>query len=190
MPNRYVRIGDWLIERGWLSQADLETALSQQNVKNDRRRLGTTLVALGMVSERQIAECLADQYGYAIADLSKISPQKAALRAISKAEAIARQCLPISLSRGVFRCVVADPLDFELTDDLARTTKAHVHLELAPLTELLACIEASYASLAPPKRVSRPRKVRIDGQEDRDNLLENLHGAFAGAQSSNSRKAA
>jgi general secretion pathway protein E len=56
-----MRLGEILVERRGLSSEDLDRALRLQ--KESGERIGTMLVRLGMISERDLACALAEQLG-------------------------------------------------------------------------------------------------------------------------------
>jgi len=61
MEKRYKRLGDILIEKGVISQADLQYALNIQ--KETKKPIGEILVDLGLCTWQQITKALAEQYG-------------------------------------------------------------------------------------------------------------------------------
>jgi type IV pilus assembly protein PilB len=60
---RQKRLGDILIEKGYLRPEQLEEALEQQRLTGRSRLLGEILLSLGYCTEEQIAECLAEEHG-------------------------------------------------------------------------------------------------------------------------------
>ena len=65
-----VRLGDVLIEKGLITQEQLEKALSEQKEKGTL--LGETLVNLGYVSQDNIIDILTEQLGGRICRFKKI----------------------------------------------------------------------------------------------------------------------
>ena len=57
------RLGDFLIDRGYLTEETLQRALEVQRQDRRGRLLGEILVELELCSEDQIVECLAKEYG-------------------------------------------------------------------------------------------------------------------------------
>mgnify|MGYP000998892226 FL=1 len=57
------RLGDVLIDRGYLTEETLQRALEVQRQDRRGRLLGEILVELELCSEDQIVECLAKEYG-------------------------------------------------------------------------------------------------------------------------------
>lgn len=56
-------LGEILVERGKLKAADLQKALRLQEDSEDKERLGSILVKLGMVVEQDMSQALARQFG-------------------------------------------------------------------------------------------------------------------------------
>jgi hypothetical protein len=61
-PPRRVLLGELLVERGALSEADLMLALAQQ--RDDGRPLGQILLELGAVTPGDLARTLTEQHGF------------------------------------------------------------------------------------------------------------------------------
>ncbi|MBS1859858.1 MAG: type II secretion system protein GspE, partial [Acidobacteria bacterium] len=60
-PLRIQRLGEILIERGKIEQADLERALELQQERGDK--IGKTLVDMGLIAQRDMLSALSDQLG-------------------------------------------------------------------------------------------------------------------------------
>ena len=56
-----IRLGDLLVEKGLVTDEQLQIALSEQ--KKLGRKLGSTLIELGMVSESSLLNLLSNQLG-------------------------------------------------------------------------------------------------------------------------------
>ena len=174
----YRRLGELLVARGHLSQDHLDHALA---LGADRKRFGERLVGLGFVQEHHVTEALAEQFGLPVFDLRAVRPESAALKHLSYTQALKSMVLPIYVRNGRFLCAVADPLDFPLTDDLESKTGMRVDIGLAPPSKLGAAIKHAYGDTFDAgwsAEVAPPRKVRIDPQADRANLLDALDQAF------------
>ncbi len=62
----HLRLGQLLLQRGEISEEDLEQALALQAVSTVPRRLGEILVSLGFVTHQQIKRALANQFEEAL----------------------------------------------------------------------------------------------------------------------------
>jgi len=66
----YTLFGQRLVERGIITQQQLDEAIHKQQTSMNRRKLGEILVRLGYISKSHIVEGLADQLGIPIVKLS------------------------------------------------------------------------------------------------------------------------
>lgn len=191
--NQYKRIGDMLLDMGLLTPEQLEQAAEAQRRTN--LRFGEVITALGFASEERIARCLAEQYGYELADLHTLTPDPAALQVVTPLYALSHLVLPIRLESDQLLCVLADPLDLPMTDALGASLRRRIEIQVAPPSKLYEAIVKHYdlpvdedapvprparriahlalAETAPPPEKPK-RKSRLDVQEDRDELLQAL----------------
>lgn len=193
--SRYQRVGDFLVEKGIITEAQRDEALVVQ--KKTENRFGEVLVSMGIVTECQIVACLAEQYDLPIANMAEIQPTQTALRLVSPTFALSRLILPIMVTDLEFHCAIADPLDIEGTDYLSKALGKRLIISLAGTTEIYRAITKNYAvpsvvsnitpppllSQEPPKATpSAPKKPRVartpkvDEQPDRKDLLAAIAG--------------
>jgi len=69
MIRQKIRLGDLLVEKGLVTESELQHALKVQKESNFTKRLGEILVDEGFVTEREIAEQLAEQLHLEFIDL-------------------------------------------------------------------------------------------------------------------------
>jgi len=137
------------------------------------------LIDLGYASEDEIAQCLADQYGFDVADLSSVRPDPSALAKFTTEFALKWCVLP--LEDGVtFRCVVSDPVNVELTDMMAMIARKPLSLTLAPKTPLLNAIRSAYGLPLLAKKTSLKKRGRVPEpesvlQRDRTMLMDAIN---------------
>lgn len=149
MIGLYTKLGELLIERGSITNLQLQVALAAQ--QTCRRRLGVILVERGFVTEYEIAEALASQYGYAFVDASSIEPVPEALQCISPEMAMRHMVLPVSASDGVMFCVICDPLDVYGTDVATMLSGHRIKLAVATESALREAIGKAYGMSVEPE---------------------------------------
>jgi len=66
------KLGELLVQKQLVTHAQVSEALVQQSASG--KRLGTLLVELGVLDERNLAATVADQLGLPLADLSRQAP--------------------------------------------------------------------------------------------------------------------
>ena len=92
------RIGEVLLERGLITASQLDTALIHQ--RQSGGRLGTTLVALGALSENRLTATLAELQGVPAVDLAREVPDHRAIRLLRPAFCERHLVLPLGLHEG------------------------------------------------------------------------------------------
>jgi type IV pilus assembly protein PilB len=176
---RYRRLGEMLQDRGILTHDQLEQALKvyRKEYEPCERRIGEALTELGMATEEDVTSCLAEQYELPVVDPLQVNPSPDALHSIPRIVAMGRLILPISLDESEYRCVVADPIDVELTDALNRTIGRKIRMSLATPSKLRRRIAECFDQVrpeapAPSKKSSANR--RSQDAEWRWNLYGSL----------------
>lgn len=112
------RIGDRLVERGIISEDQLQVALHEKSKSN--LLLGEILVELGFISPEILSEFLSESTGLQLFDAKSTMIDPEALELISKKDAQKYQFLPISIDRVQNTAVIAmtDPYDVVALDKL------------------------------------------------------------------------
>jgi MSHA biogenesis protein MshE len=111
-----VRLGDLLVERGLITAEQLAVALEEQ--KKLGRKIGSTLIELGMIDESSLLDLLSSQLGIPSIDLNNYNYSDDAAKLLP--ETVARRYRAIVLEdRGKDYLVgMADPTDIYALDDI------------------------------------------------------------------------
>ncbi|HEX8700072.1 MAG TPA: hypothetical protein VF815_14605 [Myxococcaceae bacterium] len=73
------KIGEVLIEAGFLTEAQLRTAIAQKRVLGQNHRLGAVMVAMGLITPKQLAQGLSKQFDLPFVELPEIPSEVTAL---------------------------------------------------------------------------------------------------------------
>ena len=103
------------------------------------------LVENGKVTWAKITEALGVEFDMEVVDLSQVSPADELLKLISRDQAERSDILPLQMDGVELLVAVADPLDTESLDSLARVLKLTLNPKLAPPDELRAAIARCYS---------------------------------------------
>ncbi len=171
---RYLRLGDMLLQRGEINQRKLTRALKVAQESN--RRLGDVLTELRYAPEEVIAQCLADQYGFHYQNPTDVTPDPKALAKLTPDFALKWCVLPLEEGEK-FTCIVADPLNVELSDTLSAIARKSVVFHLAGKYALQRAIRAAYKLPVPQARKGRRKPPQPESvmQRDRTMLLDAVH---------------
>jgi type IV pilus assembly protein PilB len=112
------RLGNILVERGYLTIEQLQQALDQQQRAGKGKLLGEILIELNLCSEDQVTECLAQVYGVPYA---KLEPRLADPKIVERLprDYIEKQCVfPLFKIRGALTVAVTEPANLFLIDEI------------------------------------------------------------------------
>jgi general secretion pathway protein E/type IV pilus assembly protein PilB len=138
MIQQKIRLGDLLVEKGLITEAQLMEALAKQKESGFSKKLGEVLVDEGFVTERQIAEVLAEQLHLDFVDLYGVELDfkligRFQLQVLKNAMAI-----PFKEDEENIHVATSDPLNYDALEVLERSfvTKP-IKLYLAMKGEIL-----------------------------------------------------
>lgn len=131
------RLGDILINHGWITSSQLESALAAQG--NERGLLGQILVRRGLISFPQLGDALAEQYGVPYMEVvpQAVNPQVA--RLLPETMARQRSCVPVAVSGHKMQLAMVAPDDIETIAETELITGYHVE----PLVSLEGPVQAA-----------------------------------------------
>ncbi|MDY7229425.1 hypothetical protein [Hyalangium rubrum] len=114
------KIGELLIESGAATEAQVRTALGQKRTYGHSHRLGSVMVAMGMITPKQLARALATQFDLPFVELPEIPPEVTALLSVDfQAE---HRVVPFRLEvegkTERLHVAVEDPGDLSVVDEL------------------------------------------------------------------------
>lgn len=169
--------GEFLISKGLLSQRQLTEALNEQRGKGGR--LGEVLLRLKMLTEKEVAESLADYLSIecvSLDDISQIDMNVARMLP----EAIAKRFLLVAIGEDDGEVVVAmsDPLNVVAIDTIALRLNRKIKVVIGSVNQISQAIEAVYHGSDVEEQSLRDLVVEceIDKEENRGEK-ENLEEA-------------
>lgn len=143
----HLKLGEILIQQGLITEKQLQEAIGVQ--KKERGRIGEILVKLGIITEEHMAEALGTQMGipyYSSKNLDLLKPQPdQELEKFIPADFANKNCvLPLSHHLNSLTCVVHDPLDLLLLDNLRRISGCEINLVIATPTAIQGAVSEFY----------------------------------------------
>lgn len=116
------RLGEFLVANGWITQAQLASALHEQSSWGGR--LGQNLVDQGAIDERTLATALAEQLYLKLVDLDRTPPPLEVVRLIpvTLAERYGVIAVAVSHELGKIAVACADPSNNDAMAEVRRAT--------------------------------------------------------------------
>ena len=143
-PKPQRRLGERLIEAGYLSQSQLDLALREQ--KRRGGLIGQILVSLGFVPQEIISGFVAKEAEIKVVSVNRCVIDKAVLQLVPFETAKRLKALPLSRENGSLTVALADPLDVVAIDTLQQLTGLEVEVVSAPERDILNSLELHYGT--------------------------------------------
>jgi len=139
---RQVRIGDMLVNKGVITERQLEKALQEQKVTG--RFLGEVLVSQGATSEEAIAQTLSEQLGVAYVDLFTMTIEPAVVELIPEDLCTKYTVMPLFSVQNTLTLAMANPLDVNVIDEFQDASNFRVRPVFACPTAIRSAIDKHY----------------------------------------------
>jgi type IV pilus assembly protein PilB len=138
------RLGDLLIEKGLITQEQLELVLAEQ--QENGGKLGELLVTMKMLDPHVLADALATYFGLVVVDLRRDNVDPAVIALVPESMAREQLAIPVRSEEDGLYVAVAEPSD-ELRALLAKTTNRPVHLMIAPMGDITWALDTNYRAI-------------------------------------------
>jgi len=153
-------IGDILMGFGRISQEEVDRALEYQ--RENGGYFGEALIALGVVSPKEIEWSLASQFDlpYIFPEADSVDPE--AVELVTPEWALAHLTLPITKTGSAVTVVVDSPIRSEAVDKLAQRTGYEISLALASSSHIRELIREVFARTPDESRAERPTPISLE----------------------------
>jgi len=152
------QFGTLLVERNIISGITLERALERQ--KDSGKKLGAVLEEMGVITEKELIDTLAKQFGFkTVKEFAGYSFPGELLDLIHEDMALQRTIFPLKNQEGTLAIAINDPFDNDTFEFLAKKTGLKIMPVLATRQDIQAAIKKHYLRDAEPD--SDRRKVLV-----------------------------
>lgn len=141
-----IRLGDMLVNSGVITAEQLQQGLLAQ--KNTGRKLGATLIGMGILEESRLLEFLAEQFKLPLIDLAHYKIEEVHFRKLSEVHARRYRSLVLAERNGTYVVAMADPTDLNIIDEIERILGGRLQLAIARESEILRTIDLMYRKSA------------------------------------------
>jgi type IV pilus assembly protein PilB len=136
------KIGEFLVEKGRVSTAELESALREQHGKTVR--LGELLLSRGAISRQGLIESLTEVLQIEYLDVASVEVDPVALKLIPRAIAVQHSALPVRQDGGKLVIVMADPQNLRSLDQLRFSSGKDLSPRFGFRPEIVDAIDRCY----------------------------------------------
>jgi len=164
------QLGTLLLERGLVTEEQLETALEEQ--RQSRKSLGRVLIDAGIVSEGDLVSTLAARIGLDFVDLLDYTIDPSAVGLISDSLARRFQAVPIGWEDNRLVVAMADPSNVVAIDDIRTITGAEVRTVVATRGAILEAIDKHHHMEGNAEDVSALAASEMEAEDDLSRVKE------------------
>ena len=134
-------LGQVLLNRGVVTQDQIDAALDKQKKHGHNRLLGELLVELGYCSDNQIAAALAEAYGVPYAQITPRLCDPEAIELLPRAFLEEHVVLPLFKVFDTLSVAVSEPANVFLIDEIQRMTGCRVQVVCATARDIKATLQ-------------------------------------------------
>ncbi|SMB24068.1 Type II secretion system protein E [Sterolibacterium denitrificans] len=166
-----IRLGDFLIAQGLLTNEQLGLALEEQ--KRSGRKLGRIFIEAGYVSEKEITKALGRQLRAPFVDLVTFKPKPELINLLTEAAARRYRAIVLDNEEDVNMLMVgfADPTDLVAYDEVSRILQREIMLAVVMESQLLTTLDRVYRHTEEISGLTQElAEDMLDGQFDFGNL--------------------
>ena len=137
------RLGDLLVERGFLTPEQLEETLKRQSKAG--KRLGDMLVDEGLISEDQLTEVISERLSIPRVSLDTMIIDPSVIQRVPVDLARRYTIIPVFAIGNTLTLAMADPLNFIAIDDIKYRTGAEIKRAVSTISEIKKAIDEYYS---------------------------------------------
>ena len=137
-------MGELLVERGVITQEQLQAALQHQKSKGGL--FGEVLVDLKFATEKDIAQALMAQYGFPYLPLTNYEIEPDVLKTVPEDICRRHTLIPIDKIGKSLTLAMSNPLNTQAAEDIEVITGCTVQAFVSTATEIKMCIDKCYKS--------------------------------------------
>jgi type IV pilus assembly protein PilB len=138
------RLGQILVDLGYINEDQLWDILEEQK-QSPGEVIGRVAVRMGLVSEVQLSEALAEQWGMQVVNINETTIPAKVLELVPETMASIYKIMPVSLKNNVLTVAMADPQNIAALDDLRNFLGYDVRGAVSNPADIQAAIERYYA---------------------------------------------
>lgn len=141
MPRK--KIGDILLERGFISAEQLEIALNQQPTSG--MRIGDLLVDTGVITEEQLLDAISDRLAIPRLSLASMVIDPHVVSRVPVELARRYTLIPVFAIGNTLTLAMADPLNIIAIDEIKYLTGSDIKRAVATISEIKSAIDDYYS---------------------------------------------
>ncbi|HAU92029.1 MAG TPA: MSHA biogenesis protein MshE, partial [Alteromonas sp.] len=137
-----VRLGDLLVQQGLIDEPQLMSALAEQ--RQTGRKLGATLIAMELVTEKQLLELLSTHLNVPLIDIDHFNVNPAAVKLLPEVQARRYRALVLEDRGDKLLVGMSDPADLTAVDNLGEILPKPIEVAVVSEQQLFGAYDSFY----------------------------------------------
>ena len=137
-----VRLGDLLVQQGLIDEPQLMSALAEQ--RQTGRKLGATLIAMELVTEKQLLELLSTHLNVPLIDIDHFNVSPAAVKLLPEVQARRYRALVLEDRGDKLLVGMSDPADLTAVDNLGEILPKPIEVAVVSEQQLFGAYDSFY----------------------------------------------
>ena len=162
-------IGQYLVEKGLLSEEDLQAVLDRQKAEGNSKKFGDLVIEMKLVSDVDFAKTLAERMNVEYVDLDNIPLNAEVVKMIPEQTARKYNVIPVKKIGRRMMVATNDPMNFYVFEDLRVITGCNITAQLATKNAINRAIGKMYSEGAAAKAAE---EATAEKEEEAINLNE------------------
>jgi len=165
------KLGELLVDDGFLRGETLERALSAQTRSGRDVRLGGILLGGGVVPERALLDTLGRLHRCPAVGWAELAAaDRAAFRLLPSARAYRLGAFPFAIEKRTLKVAFVNPSDLDALDEVAAVTECRIVPAVTSEVRLMQAHQTFYGRAIPPaftkilERLERPGRAKASGR--------------------------
>lgn len=172
MKFKKVKLGELLIAKKLITEAQLKVALSEQG-KNGKK-LGQTLVELNYITEEDILRAVAEQLGITFEPIENYTISHALKKLLPEQISRKYKVIPLKGDSQSLTLATNDPVNIDMLDELSRVTRKNITPLLLSTNDLFYGMEKIYGTEDRLFKIASDVEKKISGNLGDESFLEGL----------------
>ena len=157
--SQQLRLGEVLIEAGYITEAQLQSALDLQKLSPTKKRVGEVLIENNIITEARVNFALSKRLGIRYVSMSDAPIDLEAVKKIPKAVASKHCLIAVWTDQTTLRVNIADPLDYYAIEDIKLITHMQIETQVCNRAEIKRSISESYSEIETQKAATGANKT-------------------------------
>lgn len=146
-----LRLGEVLIDAGYITPEQLTQALALQKESDGKKRLGEVLVDSGIITEDRMLSALATRLNVQFVSISDAPVDLNAVKKIPKTVANKHCLIATAIDGNTLRVAINDPLNYYAIEDIKLIASMQIEVQVCKRSEITRAISEYYSEIETQK---------------------------------------